>query len=470
MSPMEQFSTEGFWWLPDARAHRVPGTLTSDADGVHLALYGPLRPFAMSPGETYGVGGSEWTVTPVVHGRLRDMKDVTLVGVSGDNLIGPFDEVREVYRADLVLHGWHASADAFTEVWAEFDWLDAWLDPPSIVSDKGDLDTSTLREAPVELASAQVEGDTVRFISGVRGKSGPSAVHLDRWSALAVKLVVPLDWKSIVERRIRPIHDLLTVALGRPVRLTKLHLRPVDTDRRTPLCEGRFDIMQAAPASRTRQGLDNYAAPTLLKGNDSRLPLDQLLPAWFDLWERNRDTLVLLLAHFYAPFMYSDHKFATMFQALEALHRSRFEGRELDRSAHAERVTAITEAAIKAGIDAEMVQWAEAVLKARNDKRLSTKIDELVRATGSLGATVLAAAPSFSTRVARTRTGVSHGGAPQHLDTAARHWHGEVLQWIARTLLLTDVGVDDVADRVVDRAGFRYTIDQIRETVGVARP
>lgn len=448
--------------------HRVPGTLTSDADGVRLILYGPLRPFAMSLSETYGVGGSEWTVTPVVHGRLRDMKDVTLVGVSGHNLIGPFDEVREVYRVDLTLLGWHASADAFTEVWAEFDWLDAWLDPPSIVSDEGNLDTSKVWEAPVELASAQVEGDTVRLISGVRGERRLSAVHLDRWSALAVKLVVPLDWKSIVERRIRPIHDLLTVALGRPVRLTKLQLRPVDIDRRIPLCEGRFDIMQAASASRTRQGIDNYAAPTLLKGNDSRIPLDQLLHAWFDLWERNRDALILLLAHFYAPFMYSDHKFATMFQALEALHSSRFESRELDRNAHAERVAAITEAATKASIDTETVQWAERILKAGNYKSLPQKIDELVRATGPVGATVLAAVPSFSTRVARTRTGVSHGGAPQHLDTAARHWHGEVLQWIARTLLLADVGVDDVADRVVDRAGFRYTIDQIRETESVA--
>lgn len=469
---MEEFTAEGDWWLPGAQAQRVPGSLTSDADGVQLALYGPLHPFVITANKAVRVGKPKRTVTPIVHGRLRDMRTVTLVEVNGYGTVAPFGEVREAYRVDLALFGWHTSEDAFTEARAEFDWLDAWLDPPPVVSEGGGLDTNTLtvQQESVELAKAAIGGDTVRFISGLSGTSSEAAVHLDRWSALAVTLATPLDWKNIVERRIRPIHDLLTVALGRPVRLTKLLLRPIDTDRGVPLCEAQFNIIQAASTSRSRHGLDNYTAPTLFKGSDPTVSLDQLLPAWFDLWQRDRDALVRLLAQFYAPFMYGDHTFATTFQAFEALHKHRFNSRQLNKSAHDDRVAAIKQAAIHAGIDAETVEWAAAVLQGRNDKRLADKVSELLRATGPVGAAVLAAAPSFSQTVTSGRTGVSHGGAGHRLDTEARHWHGEVMQWVARSLLLADAGVPDVADRAVNRTAFCHAVEQVREAENTEKP
>src|SRR5215208_2556486 len=39
---MDAYSAEGVWWRPEAPQHRVPGTLTSDEDGVQLVVYGPL--------------------------------------------------------------------------------------------------------------------------------------------------------------------------------------------------------------------------------------------------------------------------------------------------------------------------------------------------------------------------------------------------------------------------------------------
>jgi len=41
---MDVYSAEGVWWRPEASQHRVPGTLTSDEDGVELVVYGPLQP------------------------------------------------------------------------------------------------------------------------------------------------------------------------------------------------------------------------------------------------------------------------------------------------------------------------------------------------------------------------------------------------------------------------------------------
>lgn len=132
---MDVYSAEGVWWRPEASQHRVPGTLTSDEDGVELVVYGPLRQSPSKVG-VVKIEGSEWVATPVVHGRTRDGEDITLLDVDGlMSLPIPSDEVRETHTVSVACIGGHFSGDAFIEAQAEFDWLDAWLDPPAIVDD-----------------------------------------------------------------------------------------------------------------------------------------------------------------------------------------------------------------------------------------------------------------------------------------------------------------------------------------------
>jgi ApeA N-terminal domain 1 len=80
---MDVYSAEGVWWRPEASQHRVPGTLTSDEDGVQLVVYGLLRPSIPANVGVVKVEGSEWEATPVVHGRTRDGADITLLDVGG---------------------------------------------------------------------------------------------------------------------------------------------------------------------------------------------------------------------------------------------------------------------------------------------------------------------------------------------------------------------------------------------------
>jgi hypothetical protein len=47
------------------------------------------------------------------------------------------------------------------------------------------------------------------------------------------------------------------------------------------------------------------------------------------------------------------------------------------------------------------------------------------------------------------------------LDAADRYWHGEVLTWIARTVLLAAAGVNDVDRRTVARAAFQHAVEQL---------
>jgi hypothetical protein len=122
-------------------------------------------------------------------------------------------------------------------------------------------------------------------------------------------------------------------------------------------------------------------------------------------------------------------------------------------------------AAQAAGVDDDTVAWAERVLRSRNDKTLAQRIEDVVRSAGACGDAVLKAAPTFPSTVASERTSVSHPGAAGSLDAADRHWHGEVLTWIARTVLLDAAGVRDVDRRTAARAAFQHAVEQLGPTV-----
>jgi hypothetical protein len=466
---MDVYSAEGMWWRPEASQQRVPGTLTSDEDGDELVVYGPLGPSIPSKDGVVEIGGSDRVVTPVVHGRTRDGTDITLLDVGGlMSLPVPSAEVREPYTVSVACIGGHFREDAFIEARAEFDWLDAWLDPPPIVDDTvtGARDETVVRVGRSELARAEIVGGTLRLITGVAGREGPSAIHLDRCSAVSIGLNEPQPWRTILDSWVQPFHDLLTVSIGRPVRLTGLRLRPADAGPRAPLCDARFGVVQARrKASPSRQALLNYSAPTLLTRRDAGVPLDELLPTWYELWGREREATMHLLAPLHASFMYGQHKFGAAFQAVEALHHTRFAGREMDRRSHQDRVAAIVQAAQAAGVEDDTVAWAERVLRSRNDKTLAQRIEDVVRSAGACGDAVLKAAPTFPSTVASERTGVSHPGAGRSLDAADRYWHGEVLTWIARTVLLAAAGVNDVDRRTVARAAFQHAVEQLSPTV-----
>lgn len=54
--------------------------------------------------------------------------------------------VHEVYRRKLVLDGCHTRSDRFAEVWCDFDYLDAWAEPPSATVEGDARDSIEVRE------------------------------------------------------------------------------------------------------------------------------------------------------------------------------------------------------------------------------------------------------------------------------------------------------------------------------------
>jgi len=386
--------------------------------------------------------------------------------VSGVSLAGPFEPLHEERRAAFLLVNGLVSDDNFDTAFIEFDALLPWMHPRSM-SESNDDGSYTLMGFPREaLAEGRLpDGSDVAISIGVAGQIGGDSVHLDRWCAFEVQ-GAGRAMQRVLNEWVRPLHDLLIVVLGRGVRMTALHVQVPNADRRANQLLVHFPATQPPPtAAPTWAQLANYDAPTLLRSEST--DLGTLISNWGAVHQRRSEIVTLLCAPFYAPFIYSEHRYASTFQSAEGLARalvSETTGmREKEPSAHRARVEAVSTALKDSGLADEIVGWATRVLQGQNEKPLSQLITELVSTSGDLGATVLDAYPDFPKHVAWARAGVAHPGLPR---TAAlrRYWLGELLLWVMRVLLLHEAGVDltILTDAALKKPSLRRALAETR--------
>jgi hypothetical protein len=213
--------------------------------------------------------------------------------------------------------------------------------------------------------------------------------------------------------------------------------------------------------------LAGYAAPTLLTYAGSPVPFVTLITEWFALCERLPTAVALLCGPYYAPFIYSQHSYASTFQSAEAIATYLLAGREKLPSEHGARVAAVKAVLQVADLDADTVGWAMRILQGRNDKPLRQLLEELIAATGDMGSQLLAALSDLPQRAADVRVGVSHprDGRPATLE---RYWIGEALIWVVRVHLLAQLGVamTDLSGRVTAKPMFERIVQELRSLVG----
>jgi hypothetical protein len=205
-----------------SRTGLSPEHLTFDPDGLAVRLRGSLHPFKWPEGQGLRYPRNRrWQTVPVVHGRLYDGPAVTLLGVPGINMAGPWEAV-ETWRVEFTLSGGHVTDDLFDQAQFGFDTLTPWTRPPGIATDGDGPNTVHADASGVTLIETATEtGTQVRLLTGVEGSWDQSRVHLDQWCQFeAAGDARPIS--DVLNDWVRPLQDLLIVSLGRPVRLTSL--------------------------------------------------------------------------------------------------------------------------------------------------------------------------------------------------------------------------------------------------------
>lgn len=155
----------------------------------------------------------------------------------------------------------------------------------------------------------------------------------------------------------------------------------------------------------------------------------------------------------------SEHRYASTFQAAEALAQRCFSGPEKARAEHCKRVADIVQAAAEAGVPEEYLLWAKRVLTSANGKRLRQAVEELLVDAGAVGAALLASSDDAPALFASARTGVSHGGVEAGAPLS-RYWLGQALTWVLRVHLVREVRVppQGVERFVLSKPSFKQAV------------
>lgn len=466
---MEFVSREGRFWLPRQPKRVVHGTVIFQEDGVTLNLADSLRGPVSRPGGGFG-GSPSLASEPIIHGRLLDGREVSLQGARG--LSWPVDGIQESWRADFLLIGGLITGDRFTRVQVVFDCLMPWAAPAGIARGEIGGDDVSIDTRRIAVNQAILDDRTkVRLCTGVEGRWDHSRVHLDQWTAFEVTSLVrkAKAIRGVLEDWVRPLQDLLAVSLGRPVRIDELAVCPRGQSGRAPLLDVACQLIQPRPGiSPKAADIDSYTAPTLLTYRDltareAPVSFADLIPAWFGLYERLSDVVTGLCGPYYAPFIYSGHRYASTFQSAEALAHGIFESRQKTRPEHRARVDAVAAALDAAGLDTENLCWARRVLLGRNDKPLRELMEELITEADEIGVRLIRAAPRLAEEAAAARALVSHPGSGGP-SVIRRYWIGEALTWLIRAHLLSQLGIPmkDVALKATQRASFEQVLNELR--------
>ena len=452
--------------MPETTDRVVPGVLTFDEDGVTLVIYGNIHP----PGTEIDI--PEWRETPVILGRSHEGDKVSVLHAEGANFTHE-RTAQSVYKVGLALRGVHVDRDMFTEAWCEFDCLEAWVGSPSLVDNVLASEQVAVRIDDVEIDHAEIESASVSLIAGTSYELRPHEVRVTQEPAFHIR-IPKSSLHNLLDAWVRPLQDLVTFSLDRSVRLTTFRLKPAglsDADRTTRLlgvsdrfADAFFPAVQARPGRvPTREEIETYTAPTLLTYRTRELPFQELVSNWFALRTEIRDVFVLLTAPYNARFMFDEHRYSSAFQSAELLAKKRIEAKDKTPEEHSARVEAIISTLREANVNSEDVEWAERVLRSRNDKPLRELIAELTRSIGAVGQAIFEASPNFSAIATNARTGVSHPGLQRRLGADGRYWYADALRWIVRARLLMDMGIslDTVERRVLGRGSFSQMLEEI---------
>jgi hypothetical protein len=231
------------------------------------------------------------------------------------------------------------------------------------------------------------------------------------------------------------------------------------------MLELSFAAVQARPATRaTVPRIDNYNAPTLLTYRSSPLPFQTLISSWFQLRSRAKvsEAITLFCGPYYAPFIYSQHRYASTFQSAEALAKMS-SAKEKSTAQHKERVRAVRltllMAQFKGYVDSDVAGWATRVIQGRNDKSLGQLMKELISSTEEMGRQLIESTPNIADLIAATRTSVSHPGV-RSTERLQRYLLGEALTWIVRVRILAELGVsvNELSSMVVQKPSFQQLL------------
>lgn len=452
----------GKWWRSgtESIAH---GDLDLDTE-FQLHTFDCLSPVTPEWGVAYA---PQFERLDAVHGRSYDGLEVTLLDVSGLSLRfgDAYTSVHESWRPRAVVLGNLVGAhESVSAVRMDLSGLMEWAQPRPVVDPTAPLEDSVVVDrGTYRMLEVDLGGSHLSLVASVEGSAGVRRADVSRTVHFEVEFDAPLGWDDVLGQWVWPLRQMLSCLLVQKVVASKVRVRVEDEFPGRAWPEIRFSSGEEV------EDLKRYffEEEVLFTLPGSPVSFADFLTAWFHRWKELRTVALPLVSVEDATFLYAEHIYMLRLAAAESAQKLLgTSGQELSPEAHNERVQAIITAAESAGVSEEDMNWAAGVLRSRNDKPLRARLQELVDATGEIGAQIVQGRPTFVRDAVKFRTPIAHASTNRGEQDHVMRWRlGEALAWMARSVLLTEAGVprEQAQACVLRHQSFRFLVDHLAD-------
>jgi len=183
---------------------------------------------------------------------------------------------------------------------------------------------------------------------------------------------------------------------------------------------------------------------------------EQVVVAWFELYDRIRPSLNLLFGPRYRPGTFSDNHFLNVVAAAESYHRATFRNEVLSRADHKSRLEAVFATA-----PPEHLSWLKERLAHSNEPTLRERLVELHNRATNIVSGVLGSARDYAAPVVKARNDLTHRGPTDHAPEISGRDLFRVTEQTAFLLtacLMLDLGFGEVEIIEATRRSRRFRI------------
>jgi len=395
---------EGEFWLPEAPAERVPGTLfLAEEEGPRLRL---LRMLAED---------RDLNPIPVILGSTFGLNHVTLIDCfrsleEGSSLL---EIRRQTLLPSRVFSGAHLAEPAAAPIkraWARFNYLDQWVSRPTTdwtgpnLKDNGEF-AAEIRIDAKPLETARMAQATIHFDRRLGTSESSARLEISYECHVRWELVAPLTLDELMLGMLFPFRDLYSMALGVPAELHAFEFKPASElpappSGVAPVRSIEVFLLEMRHPSRSdlRKRID-----FLFTIKDLSPRLDQAMTSWYQLYANHEQTLLNFFSVAYRADVYAEARFLSLIQALEAFCRREYPA---DVGVDPEEHVKLLEQVPK--VFPAHAEWLRSKLKG-NEPSLRRRLKKLVRDSPVRVGIIGSNADDLVSRVVEVRHALSHG-------------------------------------------------------------
>lgn len=356
-------------------------------------------------------------------------RDVTLWGC-----VGGFGD----YSVGSAWIGAHASDDLITRIELRLAHLEDWLRPGvRLIPDAARPTRVRLDYARPDAVVAEVDGLGIRLEWTYETAHSPIATTLKHRAWFTVDLAKAMSYEDAHQHVVRPLHNLLTLALDRAVAIDRLFVTlPASGDATRPR---RARVESAWLVVRGRDTREVFPDRFTFRFEDIADDFTGALRRWFRTHATMSAACDLFFGNHYAPPQFLETRFLVHCQAAEALHghSDRFTRVRRAPDVHEQCVESVVKVAPEA-----TRSWVQAALRSSNQKPLHEQLRELVEDAPPAIQEAIGDPDAFARDVSGLRNPWVHGGVAGHDDVVDRAFaRNEQLRLVLHGQFMRELGL-----------------------------